>query len=44
MTIDAFSNLVEQREKCVKAATVFLEEETSVVVGEFARHLHSIPL
>jgi hypothetical protein len=32
------SNILKQREKCVKAATVLVEEGTSVAVGAFLRH------
>jgi hypothetical protein len=32
------SNIMKQREKCVKAATALIEEGTSVVVGTFYRH------
>jgi len=32
------SNVMKQREKCVKAATALIEEGTSVVVGTFYRH------
>ncbi|KAJ4361284.1 DNA kinase/phosphatase Pnk1 [Ascochyta clinopodiicola] len=34
--LGALSNSMKQREKCVKAATAFIEEGTSVVVGTLA--------
>jgi hypothetical protein len=33
--LGALSNILKQREKCVKAATALIEEGTSVVVGTF---------
>lgn len=36
--LSALSNVLKQREKCVKAATTLIEEGTSVVVGTLLRH------
>jgi bifunctional polynucleotide phosphatase/kinase len=38
LPLGSLSNIMKQREKCVKAATALIEEGTSVVVGTFYRH------
>lgn len=38
LPLGIWSNIMKQREKCVKAAMALLEEGTSVVVGTFLRH------
>lgn len=38
LPLGILSNIMKQREKCVKAATALIEEGTSVVVGTFLRH------